>query len=76
MRCDILSVTETPEGSWRIVVDLNIRTENSLFCNERGELLGFLPACEDPISLDKILKLCARDMKEEVIEAINKKKRE
>lgn len=71
----ILSVTEVTEGSWRITFDLNIRTENDLFCDEKGTLLGYLPAGEDPISLDRVLKLCAQDRKEEIIKAIEEEKK-
>ncbi|MBD3261941.1 MAG: hypothetical protein GF334_09820 [Candidatus Altiarchaeales archaeon] len=70
-----MSVTEVTEGSWRITFDLNIRTENDLFCDEEGTLLGYLPAAEDPISLDRVLKLCAQDMKDDVIEAIKEEKK-
>jgi hypothetical protein len=45
-----------------------------MFFNKEGKLLGFLPACEDPISLDRVLALCARDTKKEIIDAIDEHK--
>jgi hypothetical protein len=72
--CEILDVTERSDGSWEVVVDLSLRTKNEMFFNKEGKLLGFLPACEDPISLDRVLALCARDTKKEIIDAIDEHK--
>jgi len=71
----ILSITETPDGTYQVDIDLSIKTNNRLFFNEKGRLLGLLPAGEEPISLNRTIKLLSNDIQDEIAKAIRKEKK-